>query len=61
MAVTIDDVRHIAVLARLGIDDARAASLVSELNTIRRTRIRRRRERVRRAAARLRRRRAVRR
>jgi len=34
MAVTIDDVRHIAALARLGVDDARAASLVSELNTI---------------------------
>ena len=34
MAVTIDDVRHIAGLARLGVDDARAASLVSELNTI---------------------------
>jgi len=34
MAVTIDDVRHIAALARLGVDDARAVSLVSELNTI---------------------------
>jgi aspartyl-tRNA(Asn)/glutamyl-tRNA(Gln) amidotransferase subunit C len=34
MAVTIDDVRHIAALARLGVDDARAASLVAELNTI---------------------------
>ena len=34
MAVTVDDVRHIALLARLGIDDARAATLVQELNGI---------------------------
>jgi aspartyl-tRNA(Asn)/glutamyl-tRNA(Gln) amidotransferase subunit C len=34
MAVTIDDVRHIASLARLGLDDARAATIVGELNTI---------------------------
>ncbi len=34
MAVTIDDVRHIAALARLGLDDARAAVLVAEMNTI---------------------------
>jgi aspartyl-tRNA(Asn)/glutamyl-tRNA(Gln) amidotransferase subunit C len=34
MAVTIDDVRHIASLARLGLDDARAATIVAELNTI---------------------------
>ena len=34
MAVTLDDVRHIAALARLGLDDQRAAALVAELNTI---------------------------
>lgn len=34
MAVTIDDVRHIATLARLGLDDARAVTIVGELNTI---------------------------
>ena len=34
MAVTIDDVRHIASLARLGLGDARAEALVAELNTI---------------------------
>lgn len=34
MAVTLDDVRHIASLARLGIDDQRAEKLVGELNTI---------------------------
>ena len=34
MAVTIDDVRHIATLARLGLSDARAAAIVDELNTI---------------------------
>ena len=34
MAVTIDDVRHIAELARLGLDAQRARSLVAELNTI---------------------------
>jgi aspartyl-tRNA(Asn)/glutamyl-tRNA(Gln) amidotransferase subunit C len=34
MAVSIDDVRHIAELARLGLDDDRARHLVAELNTI---------------------------
>ncbi|HVE79456.1 MAG TPA: Asp-tRNA(Asn)/Glu-tRNA(Gln) amidotransferase subunit GatC [Gemmatimonadaceae bacterium] len=34
MSVSIDDVRHIAELARLGLDDARAAALVRELNDI---------------------------
>jgi aspartyl-tRNA(Asn)/glutamyl-tRNA(Gln) amidotransferase subunit C len=34
VAVTIDDVRHIAALARLGLTGERAASLVGELNTI---------------------------
>ncbi len=34
MAVTIDDVRHIAALARLGLTDERAASLVNEMNSI---------------------------
>jgi aspartyl-tRNA(Asn)/glutamyl-tRNA(Gln) amidotransferase subunit C len=34
MAITIDDVRHIAALARLGLTDERAATLVGELNTI---------------------------
>jgi aspartyl-tRNA(Asn)/glutamyl-tRNA(Gln) amidotransferase subunit C len=34
VAVTIDDVRHIASLARLGLTDPRAEALVSELNTI---------------------------
>jgi len=34
MAVTIDDVRHIAALARLGLSDERAHSLVGELNAI---------------------------
>ena len=34
MAVTIDDVRHIAALARLGLSDDRARTLVEELNTI---------------------------
>ena len=34
MAVTLEDVRHVATLARLGMDDVRAASLVAELNTI---------------------------
>ena len=34
MAVTIDDVRHIAELARLGLDDDRARAVVAELNTI---------------------------
>ena len=34
MAVTEQDVRHIAALARLGLDEARVPSLVGELNTI---------------------------
>jgi aspartyl-tRNA(Asn)/glutamyl-tRNA(Gln) amidotransferase subunit C len=34
MAVSIHDVRHIATLARLGLTDERAASLVHELNVI---------------------------
>jgi aspartyl-tRNA(Asn)/glutamyl-tRNA(Gln) amidotransferase subunit C len=34
MAVTLDDVRHIASLARLSVSDERARSLVAELNTI---------------------------
>jgi aspartyl-tRNA(Asn)/glutamyl-tRNA(Gln) amidotransferase subunit C len=34
MPVSLDDVRHVAALARLGLSDARAASLVSELNAI---------------------------
>jgi len=34
VAVTSEDVRHVATLARLGIDEARTASLVAELNTI---------------------------
>ena len=34
MAVTREDVRHVATLARVGLSDARAASLVAELNTI---------------------------
>ncbi|HEX5972257.1 MAG TPA: Asp-tRNA(Asn)/Glu-tRNA(Gln) amidotransferase subunit GatC [Gemmatimonadaceae bacterium] len=34
MAVTIDDVRHVAALARLGLSDERAAALVQEMNTI---------------------------
>jgi aspartyl-tRNA(Asn)/glutamyl-tRNA(Gln) amidotransferase subunit C len=34
VSVTIDDVRHIAALARLGLTDARAHALVTELNTI---------------------------
>jgi aspartyl-tRNA(Asn)/glutamyl-tRNA(Gln) amidotransferase subunit C len=34
VAVTIDDVRHIASLARLGVSDDRARALVAELNTI---------------------------
>jgi len=34
VAVTIDDVRHIATLARLGLSEARAAAVVNELNTI---------------------------
>ena len=34
MPISIDDVRHIAALARLGISDERAAATVAELNTI---------------------------
>ena len=34
MAVTEQDVRHVASLARLGVDPARLPSLVSELNGI---------------------------
>ena len=34
MAVTLDDVRHIAALARLAVSDERAQTLVGELNTI---------------------------
>ena len=34
MAVTLEDVRHVATLARLGLSEGRAASLVAELNTI---------------------------
>ena len=34
MAVTIDDVRHIASLARLGLSEERAAKLMVEMNTI---------------------------
>ena len=34
MAVTIDDVKHVAALARLGLTDERAAALVQEMNTI---------------------------
>jgi len=34
MAVTHDDVRHVAQLARLGVDDERLDHLVAELNGI---------------------------
>ena len=34
MAVTADDVRHIAGLARLGVDEARIPALAQELNGI---------------------------
>lgn len=34
MSVTPDDVRHVARLARLGIDDIRIPALVAELNGI---------------------------
>jgi aspartyl-tRNA(Asn)/glutamyl-tRNA(Gln) amidotransferase subunit C len=34
MSVSIDDVRHIAALARLGIDDDRARAFAEELNSI---------------------------
>ncbi len=33
-SVNTDDVQHVAMLARLGIDEARAISLARELNTI---------------------------
>ncbi|HEY4219646.1 MAG TPA: Asp-tRNA(Asn)/Glu-tRNA(Gln) amidotransferase subunit GatC [Gemmatimonadaceae bacterium] len=32
--MTVDDVRHIAALARIGLTDERATALVGELNTI---------------------------
>ena len=34
MAVTVDDVRHVAALARLGLTDERTRALVTDLNTI---------------------------
>jgi aspartyl-tRNA(Asn)/glutamyl-tRNA(Gln) amidotransferase subunit C len=34
VAVTLEDVHHIAALARLGLSDERARALVAELNTI---------------------------
>jgi aspartyl-tRNA(Asn)/glutamyl-tRNA(Gln) amidotransferase subunit C len=34
VAVSLDDVRHIASLARLGLSEERAQALVAELNTI---------------------------
>lgn len=34
MAVSLDDVRHIAALARLGVAEARLPALVTELNQI---------------------------
>lgn len=34
MSVTIQDVRHVAALARLGLTDATAQSLTKDLNTI---------------------------
>jgi aspartyl-tRNA(Asn)/glutamyl-tRNA(Gln) amidotransferase subunit C len=34
VAVSLDDVRHIAVLARLGLSEERARGLMGELNTI---------------------------
>lgn len=34
MSVTIDDVKHVARLARLGMSESRAAELVGELNRI---------------------------
>jgi aspartyl-tRNA(Asn)/glutamyl-tRNA(Gln) amidotransferase subunit C len=34
VAVSLDDVRHIATLARLGLADDRAQALTTELNTI---------------------------
>jgi aspartyl-tRNA(Asn)/glutamyl-tRNA(Gln) amidotransferase subunit C len=34
MAVSLDDVRHVAALARLGLSDDRATALMAELNGI---------------------------
>ena len=34
MAVTVDDVRHVAALARLGLSEERARAVMAELNTI---------------------------
>ncbi len=34
MAISLDDVRHVATLARLGVSDERASALVAELNGI---------------------------
>ena len=34
MTVTLDEVRHVAALARLGLTDERAGALVHEMNTI---------------------------
>jgi aspartyl-tRNA(Asn)/glutamyl-tRNA(Gln) amidotransferase subunit C len=34
MSVSLDDVRHVAALARVGVTHERAVELVSELNTI---------------------------
>lgn len=34
MAVTPDDVRHVATLARIGVPEARVAGLVAEINGI---------------------------
>jgi aspartyl-tRNA(Asn)/glutamyl-tRNA(Gln) amidotransferase subunit C len=34
MSVSVEDVRHVATLARLGLTDERAAALTRELNTI---------------------------
>jgi aspartyl-tRNA(Asn)/glutamyl-tRNA(Gln) amidotransferase subunit C len=34
MTVTLEDVRHVAALARLGVSDERARALVNDLNTI---------------------------
>jgi aspartyl-tRNA(Asn)/glutamyl-tRNA(Gln) amidotransferase subunit C len=34
VSVTLSDVRHVAALARLGLDDARAETFVAQLNTI---------------------------
>jgi aspartyl-tRNA(Asn)/glutamyl-tRNA(Gln) amidotransferase subunit C len=34
VSITLDEVRHIAALARLGIDDAQAAAMARELGSI---------------------------